>query len=80
MKHRVRKGISLINRVYLKRPGRVGLLFVEVYTGHPGPGEGVAVEQLSKELCHVPQLVGLQSVHRGILKMKTATHIGYTKE
>ena len=59
----------------VKRPGGVGLLFVEVNAGHPGPGEGVAVEQLSKELCHIPQLVGLQSVHRGILKMKTTTHI-----
>ena len=52
------------------RPGGVGLLLIEVDTGHASPGKGVAVEQLAKELCHVSQLVCLQSVDCRILKLK----------
>ena len=48
-------------------PWGVGLLLVEVYTGHACPGQGIGVEELGKELGHIAQLVGLQSVHCRIL-------------
>ena len=35
--------------------------------GHAGPREGIHVEELAEKLGHVPELVGLQSVHCGVL-------------
>ena len=45
-------------------------MFIEMYAGHPSPGQGITVEELTKELGHVTQLVGLQSMHCRILKLK----------
>lgn len=36
-------------------------------TGHAGPGEGIGIEQLTKELGHIAKLVGLQAMNGTVL-------------
>lgn len=50
---------------------RGGVVFSDANCVKHSPTDGVCRQQMCEELCHVPELVGLESVHECILLPET---------
>ena len=55
--------------------GGCGFVFVQVNNGQDTPGNGIGVQQVRKELGHVAQLVGFESVN-GLVLLCKGVHKG----